>query len=1027
LQRFTAAGVTNQATIASIVPYIQMTFNNGAAINITLRIGWPQLEQGAFATSPIPTTSAAVTRAADIVTLTSPPAFGSAYTLFASGVPQAPANYTANQTIISATDGTIANRFEIGRLNGTGGAHWILTLAGTQQWNAGGGTFMPTGVLSKTAASTSANNQNGCLNGGAVQTQASGTPPTGATITSVPIGFESGVPTAFFNGLIQHLGIWLNTALTAVQLQTLTQAPSQFLPYGPQLDLDFADGLYWGTPVGQTPSQFLTTTRASPGTAVNSGGVYTQFAAGIPRITDLGLLVEEARTNSVPNSTCQGAAIPNVFPTGWTGAALGVVNGVTWAIAGVGTENGINYIDYSMVGTPTGSAQNNIAFTGAFGTVAATNGQTWTCSFFTRLVSGSTANLQLVNQAVWSAAGGGFLGNTTTSLISILNSGLSLGNSRSINVSPITNASTAFVGAVYTINYTSGLPVNAVLRIGWPQLELGTWATSPILTTNAAVTRAGDLVSMPQIFGAAYSYYCAFTPQGPVTTTNNQFALTVCDGTTTNRSSALRLGASGAAGLVNTATGGAGNFVFNNAALNATPTLQQNALVKCANANTGASGMTTIAIGFRPSPNNDFQLGGYIPRVTVWPVALTNAQLQTLTAPPSWVLPYGPTIDMDFADGLYFGSGPPSSALTVSSSGGTAINAAGNWIQFGANTPRITNLGLLVEESRTNAVRNNTMQGAVVGVPGTLPINWSFNNSGTGLSTAVVNIGTVNGINFIDVQVSGTATAGNAFLSIDSSTVAASPGQVWANSVFAALQGGSFTNVTAFFLVSNFVPSGNLALGLTPLLTATLTRYTASNTAPAGTTGISPLIFFNIGVSSGAVNFTVRLGWPQLEQGAFATSPIPTTSAAVTRAADIVTLTSPPAFGSGFSALCSFTPEAPTTYATNQIGLTISDGTTSNRGFIFRAPSTGQGTISTGGTIGPLSASAWNGVASSNPVIVANTLAKGAASWTSASGMTTLNIGTNSVNTAQVDGSISRVALWTTTALTGAQLQQITT
>jgi hypothetical protein len=42
----------------------------GAAIDITLRIGLPQLEQGAFATSVIPTTSAEVTRNADVASIT---------------------------------------------------------------------------------------------------------------------------------------------------------------------------------------------------------------------------------------------------------------------------------------------------------------------------------------------------------------------------------------------------------------------------------------------------------------------------------------------------------------------------------------------------------------------------------------------------------------------------------------------------------------------------------------------------------------------------------------------------------------------------------------------------------------------------------------------------------------------------------------------------------------------------------------------------------------------------------------------
>jgi hypothetical protein len=51
-------------------------------------------------------------------------------------------------------------------------------------------------------------------------------------------------------------------------------------------------------------------------------------------------------------------------------------------------------------------------------------------------------------------------------------------------------------------------------------------------------------------------------------------------------------------------------------------------------------------------------------------------------------------------------------------------DSIGVWRQFANNIPRITDKGLLVEEARTNGIRNNSMQGAVVGTPGTPPTNW---------------------------------------------------------------------------------------------------------------------------------------------------------------------------------------------------------------------------------------------------------------------------------------------------------------
>ena len=68
IQRFSQA-VTSPADGGNVTTqgsaYLQFNWNNSAAIDITLDIGWPQWEQSAVATTPIRTTSGAVVRAAD--------------------------------------------------------------------------------------------------------------------------------------------------------------------------------------------------------------------------------------------------------------------------------------------------------------------------------------------------------------------------------------------------------------------------------------------------------------------------------------------------------------------------------------------------------------------------------------------------------------------------------------------------------------------------------------------------------------------------------------------------------------------------------------------------------------------------------------------------------------------------------------------------------------------------------------------------------------------------------------------------
>ncbi|MFM6192892.1 MAG: hypothetical protein ACKPFF_10615, partial [Planktothrix sp.] len=86
-----------------------------------------------------------------------------------------------------------------------------------------------------------------------------------------------------------------------------------------------------------------------------------------------------------------------------------------------------------------------------------------------------------------------------------------------------------------------------------------------------------------------------------------------------------------------------------------------------------------------------------------------------------------PTLDLNFA---LTKSLDPRITFTRASSG-TYFDSNGVMQLASANTPRFDHnpntkesLGLLIEEQRTNSIRNNTMQGAVAGTPGTLPTNW---------------------------------------------------------------------------------------------------------------------------------------------------------------------------------------------------------------------------------------------------------------------------------------------------------------
>jgi len=210
-------------------------------------------------------------------------------------------------------------------------------------------------------------------------------------------------------------------------------------------------------------------------------------------------------------------------------------------------------------------------------------------------------------------------------------------------------------------------------------------------------------------------------------------------------------------------------------------------------------------------------------------------------------------------------------------------------------------LGLLIEEQRTNTIRNNSGVGAVVGTT-TLPTNWTY--TGGGLTATVVGSGSESGINYVDIQFAGTTSSTSAGLRFEGSAgVTASTGQVWTGSMYIRRVAGATTNFSTIGLSLQGLVSGVIAdqsaITITNDLNATsisLFRPTTTVTlSTASTTTVRPQVLFTF--SSGvAIDITLRIGFPQLELGAFATSVIPTTTAQVTRSADVALIQ-----GSNFS------------------------------------------------------------------------------------------------------------------------------
>jgi hypothetical protein len=295
------------------------------------------------------------------------------------------------------------------------------------------------------------------------------------------------------------------------------------------------------------------------------------------------------------------------------------------------------------------------------------------------------------------------------------------------------------------------------------------------------------------------------------------------------------------------------------------------------------------------------------------------------------------------------------STATYFDATGTLQSAANDVPRFDYDPATLAAQGLLIEESRTNSIRNNTMVGAVAGTPGTLPTNWVVNNTG-GLTTNVIGVGTSAGINYVDLQVVGTSTGTLYQLAFDANTqISASAGQSWAGSFWVAQTAGTTGGVTATNVRITSRDSGGATIGTNDsadiTLTGTLARYASVYASmPASTAFVQGQL--RLGLTSGAaIDITLRIGLPQLELGAFATSVIPTTTTALTRAADVASVnTLSPWFNATEGTIYA---ESLVFSITNQRIASFNDGSTSNRIIISRGTASGgnvNGNVSAGGS-----------------------------------------------------------------------------
>ena len=204
---------------------------------------------------------------------------------------------------------------------------------------------------------------------------------------------------------------------------------------------------------------------------------------------------------------------PGTLPTNWVGTpgTSTIARSITLSTS----ESGIECIDIRYVS----KAVNPILYFETATNIAASNGQTWSTSFYARVVGGSTSGATLYKGMRTNDSGGSQVEDYFTA---IAVSSAALATQRFSRTDTLVNASSAYVQPYFYITYPTAIDVT--IRIGLPQIEQGSFSTSVEKSSVAAVTRLIDLAT---ITGASFSSFYSSTGFSYV----SQFRLEAVTGT----------------------------------------------------------------------------------------------------------------------------------------------------------------------------------------------------------------------------------------------------------------------------------------------------------------------------------------------------------------------------------------------------------------------------------------------------------------------------------------------------------------
>lgn len=418
--------------------------------------------------------------------------------------------------------------------------------------------------------------------------------------------------------------------------------PPSWVLHGAALDIDCARGRSWPgyALTGAGAPQAIKVTRASTAFEDDLNGWLYAFAVNQLRMTSKGCLIEEARTNSLPQSQ---------FASGYTATET-----TATATAGIAPDTTLTATLLVPSTNATGHSFVN------------TTGLTLTAAVYSWSIYVKSAGYGFASLIAQSGVGGGIrysaVVNLTTGAVTQNGTTGSPANNTSIAACypngwcrimvSMTASTSSTQSKLYIAASATGAPaVDATLNpnaagdgtsgiLAWgAQIELGAFTTSYIPTAAGTAARSADFASMSLPAGAtsssAYSLWALGTPEAPTSYATNQIMAQVDDGTSNSQVFLQRDASTGAVRGATLITGvqtnaaPSGTFA-QNAAGKLAAYVSVNMLKAAFNVGTPASGAPTglagvgnLRLGTNRNGSGSFW-NGYLSRITVSPFSLLN-------------------------------------------------------------------------------------------------------------------------------------------------------------------------------------------------------------------------------------------------------------------------------------------------------------------------------------------------------------------------------------------------------------------